>query len=179
MARRPSAVEESLQRRLFVTSFLAAALLGCAGLRAASARAVGGEAPDFELAGRDGPVRLSALRGRVVLLDFWASWCAPCRLSFPWMDRMQATYGPQGLQVVAVNVDARRADADRFLAVAPARFVVAFDPHGSTPRAYGIQAMPSSFLIAADGRVLHVHSGFRESDKPDLERRIRSALARP
>lgn len=166
-----------VQRRGFVSCTLTAGLLA-SGPVCALAAAVGAQAHDFELPGRDGPVRLADLRGRVVLLDFWASWCAPCRLSFPWMERMQAQYGPQGLRVVAINVDARRADADRFLAGASAQFAIAFDPQGDTPRAYGIRAMPSSFLIGVDGRVLHAHAGFRESDKPDLEQRIRAALAR-
>src|SRR5689334_21183120 len=61
------------------------------------------------------PLDLSPLRGRVVYLDFWASWCAPCRQSFPWMESMQQTYAAQGLSVLAINVDHDRADAERFL----------------------------------------------------------------
>jgi thiol-disulfide isomerase/thioredoxin len=171
-------LEEFMQRRSFVMQSLALSVLAATGGARASAQAVGGQALGFELAGLKGPVRLADLRGRIVFLDFWASWCTPCRLSFPWMNQMQATYGPQGLQVVAINVDAKRADADRFLAATPVQFAIAFDPAGDTPRAYGIKAMPSSFLIGTDGRVLHTHAGFRDADKADLEQRIRAALAR-
>jgi thiol-disulfide isomerase/thioredoxin len=135
-------------------------------------------APAPELAARTdaGPVSLADWRGRVVWLDFWASWCAPCRQSFPWMDAMQARYGERGLQVVAINVDARPEPARRFLADTPARFVVAFDAAGETPRRYAIRAMPTSVLIGADGTVLATHSGFRDTDREPLEATLRAAL---
>ena len=167
-----------MQRRTLIRHALAGTLLAAAGQPAVRAEAAAPRALGFDLPGRDGPVRLADLRGMVVFLDFWASWCAPCKLSFPWMNQMQVKYGPQGLRVVAVSVDARRADAEKFLASMPVEFTVAFDPAGDTPRAYAIRAMPSSFLIGTDGRVLHSHAGFRDADKPDLEQRIRAALAR-
>ncbi|MCU0949598.1 MAG: TlpA family protein disulfide reductase [Burkholderiaceae bacterium] len=135
-------------------------------LPAAAQAAVGAAAPSFDLPGTGGPVRLADLRGRVVLVDFWASWCAPCKQSFPW------------LQVVAINVDGKRADADRFLATTPVQFAIAFDPAGNTPKAYAIKGMPSSFIVSGDGKVLYAHTGFRDSDKDDLEEKIRQALMR-
>lgn len=145
---------------------------------AGRALSLGATAPGFDLPGTSGQVRLADLRGKVVLVDFWASWCAPCKLSFPWMNDMQQRYGKAGLQVVAINVDTKRADADRFLAAQPVSIAIAFDAGGATPRAYGVKAMPTSYLVAPDGRVLHVHAGFREEDKPAMEDRIRKALAR-
>jgi cytochrome c biogenesis protein CcmG/thiol:disulfide interchange protein DsbE len=136
----------------------------------------GQTAPVFELAGPAGAVRLDHYQGKLVYLDFWASWCGPCRHSFPWMNEMQTKYGPQGLQVVGINVDARTDDARSFLAATPARFVIAFDPAGAAPRQYGIKGMPSSVLIGPDGKVLFEHSGFREADRVELESRIRAAL---
>ncbi|MBL8289680.1 MAG: TlpA family protein disulfide reductase [Rubrivivax sp.] len=148
---------------------------------AAGAVAVGQPAPAFTLAGLEGSVALEALRGKVVLLDFWASWCAPCRLSFPWMSAMQARHGAAGLRVVAVNVDRQRAAADAFLrAMQPqmgAPLTIAFDPAGETPERYGAKAMPTSVLIGADGRVLLHHAGFRDDDKPVLEAAVVAALA--
>lgn len=135
-------------------------------------------APAFELAGVNGPVRLADYRGKLVYLDFWASWCGPCKRSFPWMNAMQARYAAQGLQVIAVNVDTSSADAERFLAVTPASFVIAFDPVGTTPRAYAIKGMPSSVLIDAAGRIVHRHAGFSDGDKAGLESQIASALKR-
>ena len=82
----------------------------------------------FRLRLRDGEtIALAHLRGRVVYVDFWASWCAPCRRSFPWMNEMQQRYADRGLTIVAINVDRRRADADQFLQINTARFAVVYD----------------------------------------------------
>ncbi|MDQ2822844.1 MAG: TlpA family protein disulfide reductase [Pseudomonadota bacterium] len=136
----------------------------------------GTPAPAFTLSGPDGPVKLDQYRGKLVYVDFWASWCGPCRQSFPWMNEMQARYGSQGLQIVGINVDAKSDDARNFLSTTPARFAIAFDPSGATPRAYGVKGMPSSVLIGPDGKVLYEHSGFRAADREALESRIKTAL---
>jgi len=155
-----------------IAVMLAAAL----GASSASALEKGAPAPQFDLQGLDGAVKLAKLQGKVVYVDFWASWCGPCRQSFPWMNEMQAKYGARGLQVVGVNVDANNADARQFLASTPARFTIGFDPQGATPRSYGIKGMPSSVLIGPDGKVLLEHSGFRDADRAELESKIQSAL---
>ncbi|NHZ81692.1 redoxin family protein [Massilia sp. CCM 8695] len=142
----------------------------------ASALDAGKPAPAFDLAGPDGAVKLEKYAGKVVYLDFWASWCGPCRQSFPWMNEMQAKYGAQGLQIVGVNVDAKVDDARGFLATTPARFAIGFDPAGATPRSYGVKGMPSSVLIGADGKVLFEHSGFKAADRDQLETKIKAAL---
>jgi len=135
-------------------------------------------APAFALPDADGKtVALGSFAGQVVYLDFWASWCGPCRESFPWMNEMQAQYGEQGLTVLAVNVDRRQADAQAFLAKLPAGFQVVFDASGKTPATYGILGMPTSFLIGRDGRVISQHTSFRSADADELETQIRSALA--
>jgi cytochrome c biogenesis protein CcmG/thiol:disulfide interchange protein DsbE len=121
---------------------------------------------------------LDAPRGRVVWLDFWAYWCGPCRLSFPWMDAMQSRFGAHGLQVLAVNLDATPEPARRFLAEHPASFAVGFDPSGDTARRFSVKAMPTPVLIGADGRVLATHAGLRDADRDALEATIRDALAR-
>jgi thiol-disulfide isomerase/thioredoxin len=136
----------------------------------------GAAAPQFDLQGVEGAVKLAQLQGKVVYVDFWASWCGPCRQSFPWMNEMQAKYGARGFQIIGINVDANSADARTFLNATPAKFTIAFDPKGATPRQYGIKGMPSSVLIGADGKVLAEHSGFREADRAELEAKIQSAL---
>lgn len=160
---------------------VATAGLGALGAAPAGAVSVGQRAPAFSLPGLDGDVSLEALGGKVVLLDFWASWCAPCRLSFPWMSAMQARHGPAGLRVVAVNVDRQRAAADAFLRAIQPRMstplTIVFDPAGETPERYGAKAMPTSVLIGADQRVLLLHAGFRDDDKPGLEAALAAALA--
>ncbi len=133
--------------------------------------------PQIELVGGSGTPKLSELQGKVVYIDFWASWCGPCRQSFPWMNDMQRKYGGSGLQIVGINLDAKRADADRFLSQLPAQFALAFDGKGESAKRFGVKGMPTSVLIGKDGKVLLVHQGFREEDRKSLEEKLVAALA--
>lgn len=144
--------------------------------RVAQALGVGQPAPELSAEGPQGPLRLAQFRGQFVYLDFWASWCGPCRQSFPWLNTMHERYAAQNLRIVAINVDQRREDAQRFLARHPANFLVAYDSEGQTPRAYAVKTMPSSVLIDGQGRVLMRHQGFREEEAPALEAELRRAL---
>lgn len=119
---------------------------------------------------------LSPLAGKVVLVDFWASWCVPCRRSFPWMNAMQEKYAGDGLVVLAVNLDNDRAAAELFLADYPAAFRIHYDDDRSLARAFGVSAMPSSFIIGRDGALQARHLGFRSGQRQDYEAAIRSAL---
>ena len=136
----------------------------------------GQAAPDIELAAGSGAERLSKLKGKVVYVDFWASWCGPCRQSFPWMNEMQGKYGAKGLQIVGINLDAKRADADQFLAQLPAKFALGFDAKGDSAKNFGVKGMPTSVLIGPDGKVLAVHQGFKDEDRKELEAKFVSAL---
>ncbi len=108
---------------------------------------------------------LSPYKGKVVYLDFWASWCAPCRVSFPWMSQTQVAFERQGLVVIAVNVDHDRALADEFLRTNVSQFKIVYDPVGSLAGAYNIKGMPTSILIDRDGKVRYVHTGFFEKQE--------------
>lgn len=136
----------------------------------------GQTAPDFELAGRSGTLHLSDYKGKTVYLDFWASWCGPCKQSFPWMNDMQSRYSGKGLRVLGVNLDQKTEDAKNFLNDTPAKFDVAFDASGKTPKTYAIKGMPTSVLIGPDGKVLMVHSGFKDESRAELEQHIKHAL---
>ena len=143
------------------------------------ATAPGDLAPPFELPSAAGDtVSLAGLRGRVVYVDFWASWCTPCRRSFPWMNAMQKKYGAQGLTIVAINVDKKRSDAERFLKQFPAEFTVAFDVAGVTPPAYAVKGMPSAYLIDGAGKLVASDQGFRDETKAAMEERIRTLVAK-
>jgi thiol-disulfide isomerase/thioredoxin len=136
----------------------------------------GSMAPEFSLASPQGTVRLADYRGKTVYLDFWASWCGPCKQSFPWMNAMQAKYAAQGLQVIAVNLDAKAEDAQAFLASVPAQFTIAYDAAGVSAQQYRIKGMPSSVLIGRDGKVLSIHAGFNQAARAELEQQITTAL---
>lgn len=123
------------------------------------------------------PLDLTGLRGRVVYLDFWASWCGPCKQSFPWMEIMKSIYGVEGLEIVAVNLDMNRADADRFLKQFHPTFDVRFDPRGELAELYKVQGMPSSVLIDRHGVTRFTHVGFRPIDGTIYEAQLRELLA--
>jgi thiol-disulfide isomerase/thioredoxin len=119
------------------------------------------------------PLDLTRFHGQVVLVDFGASWCGPCRLSFPWMSEMSAKYGGNGLVVVAVNLDEDPAAADRFLAgQRDAGFVHVRDPEGRSAEAYGVKVMPSSLLFDREGKPIYRHEGFRPGKKEEYERHL-------
>lgn len=121
---------------------------------------------------------LSQYRGKLVYLDFWASWCKPCRQSFPWMDAMQQKYAADGLVIVAVNLDEQHADAEKFLKQIPVAFTVVYDPEGKLAAQYQLIGMPSSFLIDRDGQVLVKHAGFYDDSPARYEAEIRAALGK-
>jgi thiol-disulfide isomerase/thioredoxin len=133
-------------------------------------------APAFTLPGLQGEVTLGSLRGKAVLVDFWASWCGPCRQSFPWMNGLQKRYGDKGLAIVAVNLDKDRELASHFLAEVPAAFTVAFDPEGKTAESYKVKALPTTFLVSPDGKLLLTHTGFDAKHASEFEAQIAEAL---
>ena len=142
-------------------------------LQAASV-AVGQVAPAISLPGLAGTAQTSLqdLRGKVVYLDFWASWCGPCRVSFPQLEQLRVELGTRGFEVLAVNVDEFEADALRFLAELPVTYPVVRDAQGATPQVYGILGMPTGYLIDRQGVVRHIHQGYRKSDGARLRTEI-------
>jgi thiol-disulfide isomerase/thioredoxin len=142
--------------------------------------ATGEPAPPLALPALSGErFDLDAHRGEVIYLDFWASWCAPCRKSFPWMNTLQERNRERGLRVVGVNLDESPADAERFLARTPAGFTVLLDAKGESARAWKVKGMPTSFLIGRDGKLRAMHTGFREEHIETMERELADALAAP
>ena len=138
----------------------------------------GATLPDVPLKTDNGSLRLSSLRGKVVYVDYWASWCVPCRESFPWMNDMQARYKDKGLVIVGISIDTDIAAAKRFLAKVPANFTIAYDPESVTASALDLVGMPTSFLLDRNGQIVWRHVGFREADKDKNEARIKEQLQR-
>ena len=122
---------------------------------------------------------LQQFRGKVVLVDFWASWCEPCRHSFPWLNELQAKYADRGLVIVGVNVDRTHTDAQRFLTEVPASFEIVYDPQGSLATRYEVPGMPSSYLFGPTGELISRHIGFREAARSEREAEIEKSLASP
>jgi cytochrome c biogenesis protein CcmG, thiol:disulfide interchange protein DsbE len=119
---------------------------------------------------------LQSFKGRVVYVDFWASWCAPCRLSMPALDALYRKHAPRGFAVVGFNKDVSLADAQRFLARVPVTFALAQDSGDAAARAFDVKAMPSGYLIDRRGVIRRVHRGFTTETAAALEQEIETLL---
>lgn len=129
--------------------------------------------PNLSVAGE---ASLESLRGKVVYVDFWASWCGPCRVSFPQLEQLRNELGPKGFEVLAINVDEVEADARQFLSEVPVSYLVVRDAEGITPQTFGILGMPTGYLIDRKGIVREIHQGFRKSDGEKLRTAIVALL---
>lgn len=146
-------------------------------LRAADAIRPARPVPALTLKTADGAVvDVQALRGQVVLIDIWASWCLPCKAAFPQLDALHREYHARGLDVLAVNVDERRRDADAFLQGKTPAMSVLFDPEGQAPLALRVKGMPTSFLIDRKGAIRFVHEGYSDKVVRDYEPEIEQLL---
>jgi peroxiredoxin len=145
--------------------------LACA---AATAVESGQPAPAFSAPAlpAGGDVSLADYAGQVVYLDFWASWCAPCRQSLPWMEEQRREFADRGFEVIAINVDENPRDALKFLERVPVSYPVVADHRGQLANLYNVSEMPSSFLIDRQGVVRLVHRGFNKSDAARLRQQI-------
>ena len=150
--------------------FRAAAMFGCALCLSftADAAALPRPAPNCQLHLPAALNNIDKLHGKVAYVDFWASWCISCLASFPFMERMQKELGPRGLQVIAVNLDQKPADADRFLAAHHVSFPVALGANDQCAKQFGVGAMPSTFIVDRRGQVRLAHSGFTPAEGNSL-----------
>jgi len=142
----------------------------------ASRTAAQATAPAIDLPTEDGRIKPADLTGKVVYVDFFASWCGPCKESFPWLKTIHEQYAAKGLVIVAINVDKDRADAMRFIAHFSPPFLIGYDPAGKTAESFHVQGMPASFLISPTGAILYSHVGFATKDGAKIEAEIKRAL---
>jgi thiol-disulfide isomerase/thioredoxin len=141
---------------------------------------VGKKAIDFTLQTFDGAtLSLQQLRGRVILLDFWATWCPPCREELPLLDVLQETYGRQAFAVVAVNIDNHKDNALRFLQANRVKLQPVWDQHKKVVAVYNIEQMPTTFIIDKNGIIRYVHAGFELSQYNAYKQQIQELLNEP
>ena len=134
-------------------------------------------APSFTLPSRAGDnVSLDQLKGQVVMLNFWASWCGPCRQEMPLLDQMHKRYSALGFTLVGVNVEANTADAERWLKDTPVSFPVLFDRDSKVSKLYDVSAMPSTVFIDRKGNVRYLHRGYKAGDESEYLNQIRALL---
>ncbi|WP_043320035.1 TlpA disulfide reductase family protein [Microbulbifer sp. HZ11] len=156
---------------------LIAALCTSAALLAGAPAIAKVPASDFTLASlKDGNLKLSEQRGEVIMLNFWASWCGPCREEMPLLNDLHARYEPVGFQVWGVNVDANPQDAQAMLSKIPVDFPVLFDSKSDVSKLFGVEAMPSSVFIDRDGNVRYVHKGYRTGDEAEYKKIIKELI---
>ena len=147
---------------------------------AAAAAEPGTQAPGFTAKTFEGKeVSLADYRGKIVFVDFWASWCSPCRESLPMYDKLAADFGGSDFTVIAVNLDETAADARKFMAEHPVKYTVVQDPDGDIPKAFGVAGMPSSYLIDRDGTIRQRHIGFSKKDVETLRAEVTKLLGKP
>lgn len=139
---------------------------------------VGDKAPAFKLPQltQKGQRSLADYRGKVVYLDFWASWCGPCRKSLPLLNNLRKELKGKPFEVVAINLDEEVKDARGFLKEFPVSYPTLHDVKGKTPSQYGLQGMPTSYLIDKKGRIQAVHTGFKPSDMKKIRAEVKALL---
>lgn len=134
-------------------------------------------APDFTLPNQQKQeIKLSDLKGEVIMINFWASWCAPCRKEMPLLDAMYKKYKPLGFTLLGVNVDENSNDAYALLKDIPVSFPVVFDSHGRVGKLYNLVAMPSTVFIDRSGNVRFAHAGYTAGDEKQYEKYIKTLV---
>ncbi|WP_417445421.1 TlpA disulfide reductase family protein [Kangiella sp.] len=122
-------------------------------------------------------LNLEQYHGKVVYVDFWASWCGPCRQSFPVMNELQESYGDDNFVIIAINEDSEPGAAEQFLEQYPANFTIFYDQNGELAKYFKVDAMPTSYLLDQTGAAKYRHRGFRQKDVSKINNQIQSLLA--
>jgi len=166
-----------MKKRISALSLMALTLVLLA-LPALALPKIGEKAPDFTLKtlSGDSEVKLSDLQGKVVYIDFWASWCGPCRRSFPEVKKLQEAYADQGMEVLAISLDKSPSPAIRFMAQQDTGFLGLFDEGSSTALTYGVKSIPTTIILGPDGKVAFSMVGFNPNKVGDIKKTIEGLL---
>ena len=172
-----------MKRALRFTGYCAAAAVAmlCLAPRAPAAAntplATGEAAPSFQLESLDGKaVNLADYKGQVVLLNFWASWCGPCRKEMPILDQLHKQYHGKGFTLVGVNVEPNSSDALGWLKSTPVSFPILFDRSSVASKLYQVEGMPNTVIIDRQGRVRYIHRGYKPGEENEYLDQIRSLI---
>lgn len=160
---------------------MAAALLVLSAVGNAHARMpeIGAAAPDFTLRSSTGKnLKLSEYRGQVVMINFWATWCAPCRQEMPHLNRLYEQYRKAGFMLLGVNIDDNPRAAEAMAAHLKIRFPVLYDTGKQVSKRYDVDAMPSTVIVDRDGKVQYIHRGYRSGTEQIYETKVREILKR-
>jgi peroxiredoxin len=134
-------------------------------------------APDFTLKSHEGVnIKLSELRGQVVMVNFWASWCGPCRQEMPLLQQLYDRYQSLGFALLGVNVDEDQVAANKILKELPVSFPILYDKRSKVSKAYQVKAMPSTFIVDRDGRIRYLHKGYKPGYEDEYQQQIRELL---
>jgi peroxiredoxin len=162
---------------LNVKAMMVAALLALLVFPAAYADVIEGPAPDFTLKSRSGEnVKLSEYRGDVVMINFWASWCAPCRQEMPLLEEMYKKYSDLGFVLLGVNVEEDSAKANDLLREVAVTFPVLFDNTNEVTKLYNVVAMPSTVLVDRDGKMRYLHRGYLPGYENEYVKQIKELI---
>ncbi|MEM7292124.1 MAG: TlpA disulfide reductase family protein [Pseudomonadota bacterium] len=143
----------------------------------ASAKEISGASPDFTLRSNDGTnLRLGEQRGQVVMINFWASWCGPCRQEMPLLDQMYQQFKPLGFTVLGVNVEENSSAAKNMLKSTPVSFPILFDDQNVVSQLYKVKAMPTTILVDRDGNMRYLHQGYKPGYEVAYQEQVRKLL---
>lgn len=156
---------------------LAPVLLLMLAMNVQAAQVLSGKATDFTLKSRDGKnIKLSELRGQVVMINFWASWCGPCRQEMPLLEALHKKYNALGFTLLGVNVEQDSSKANAYLRDISVSFPILFDTKNSVSKAYNIAAMPSTVMVDRDGNLRYLHHGYKPGYEKEYQKQIKSLI---
>jgi thiol-disulfide isomerase/thioredoxin len=146
----------------------------------ALAAAADGPAPDFQLASSGGkPVSLAQYKGQVVMINFWATWCGPCRTEMPVLEQLHKKYKPMGFTMMGVNVEPDSAGAVDWLKATPVTFPILFDTDSKVSKLYAVSGMPSTVIVDRKGKLRYLHRGYKAGDENEYLDQIRALVREP
>lgn len=165
-----------MKKILSISTLLLASIVFVISSSAFSAE-VSGPAPDFTLKSNVGKnIKLSELRGEVVMINFWASWCGPCRQEMPLLDALYKQYKDYGFTLLGVNVDEQQDAADKLLKKIPVSFPVLYDASSSVVELYEVDAMPSTILVDRDGNMRYLHRGYKPGYEDHYDAEVKALV---